>query len=306
MSTLLKSVLLFSLLSLISCEDHENPLAYQKNAHGRGEVVILVEESFKPLFDTSIYTFESLFPKANVKAIYKGESEIIKDFYDNKSKTICISRDFTEAEKKQLKKQQVMVRSDKVAIDAVALIIHPDNNDSLITIDKLKSILTSKSSKWPTSGEEINVVFDRLYSANFNYLIALTKTKSISKNVFAAKSNKEVIKYVKNNKNAIGVIGLNWISDEEDFEALNFLDGIKVMSVSKTEKGEYLKPYQGYIYTREYPLTRDMWLINKGSRSSLNTGFVLFMIGDKGQTIVQKSELVPANAPVRLIQMSTE
>ncbi|NCA21620.1 MAG: phosphate ABC transporter substrate-binding protein, PhoT family, partial [Crocinitomicaceae bacterium] len=105
---------------------------------------------------------------------------------------------------------------------------------------------------------------------------------------------------------AVGVIGLNWISDEEDFEALNFLDGINVMSVSKTEKGEYFKPYQGFIYTKEYPLTRDMWLINKGSRSSLNTGFVIFMLGDKGQTLVQKSELVPAKAPVRLIQMSTE
>jgi phosphate transport system substrate-binding protein len=306
MTTLLKSVLIFSLLGLTGCEDHENPLAYQKNTHGRGKVVILVEESFKPLFETSIDTFESLFPKANIVAEYKGETDIIKDFYANKSKTICISRDFTAAEKKQLLKQQVEVQSDKVAIDGVALIIHPDNKDTLITVAKLKSLLTAKSSKWPSTGEEISIVFDQLYSANFNYLIALTKTKSISKNVFAAKSNEEVIKYVKNNKNAIGVIGLNWISDEEDFEALNFLDGIKVMSVSKTEKGEYFKPYQGFIYTKEYPLTRDMWLINKGGRSSLNTGFVIFMIGDKGQTLVQKSELVPAKAPVRLIQMSTE
>ena len=306
MSTSLKSLAIIGLLGLFSCEDHENPLAYQKNAHGRGKVVILVEESFKPLFETSIDTFESLFTKANVVAKYKGETDIIKAFYANESKTICISRDFTDAEKKQLRKQQVEVRSDKVAVDGVALIIHPDNKDTLMTVAKLKSLLTAKSSTWPSTGEEIDIVFDQLYSANFNYLIALTNTKSISKNVFAVKSNKEVINYVKNHKNAIGVIGLNWISDEEDFEALNFLDGINVMSVAKKEGGEYLKPYQGYIYTREYPLTRDMWLINKGSRSSLNTGFVIFMTGDKGQTLVQKSELVPANAPVRLIQMSTE
>jgi hypothetical protein len=47
-------------------------------------------------------------------------------------------------------------------------------------------------------------------------------------------------------------------------------------------------------------------MINKGNRSGLNTGFVLFMIGEKGQLIIQKSELVPAKAPVRLIQLTTQ
>jgi phosphate transport system substrate-binding protein len=60
------------------------------------------------------------------------------------------------------------------------------------------------------------------------------------------------------------------------------------------------------IYTREYPLRREIWMINKAKKSGIHTGFVLFMIGEKGQTIIQKSALVPANAPVRLIQISTE
>ena len=35
----------------------------------------------------------------------------------------------------------------------------------------------------------------------------------------------EVIKYVKEHPNAIGVIGVNWISDEDDPKVLDFLDG---------------------------------------------------------------------------------
>jgi hypothetical protein len=45
-------------------------------------------------------------------------------------------------------------------------------------------------------------------------------------------------------------------------------------------------------------------MINKGSRSGLNSGFANFMMGEKGQIIIHKSELVPANNPVRLIQIS--
>jgi phosphate transport system substrate-binding protein len=60
------------------------------------------------------------------------------------------------------------------------------------------------------------------------------------------------------------------------------------------------------MYTKEYPLIRDIWMINKGRKSGLNTGFVLFMTSEIGQTIIQKSGLVPANSPVRLIQFKAE
>jgi len=145
----LKSLVIFGLLGIFSCEDHENPLAYQKNAHGRGKVVILVEESFKPLFETSIDTFESLFPKANVVAKYKPEGEMIEKFYSGDYKTICISRQLNSKELSDLKKKQIEVRSDKVAVEGIALITNPANKDSLITIDQLKRILNGKETLWP-------------------------------------------------------------------------------------------------------------------------------------------------------------
>jgi phosphate transport system substrate-binding protein len=295
-----------ALIGIIGCENRENPFAYSKDAHGRGKVRLYIEESFKPLFDTSIYTFEGLFPKADINPIYSSEGKIIEAFIANKTKTICISRDFTDKEKRALKKSQVEVRSDKVAEDAIALIIHPENKDSLITVEELKRIITGKDSVWKGLKTKINVVFDQENSANFRYLTELAKVKKLPLNVFAVNSNEEVINYVKKNKSALGIIGLNWISDQDDFNVLDFVNGIRVMSVAETVKSGYFKPYAGYIYTREYPLRREIWMINKAGRSGLNTGFVLFMVGDKGQLIVQKSALVPANAPVRLIQISTE
>jgi phosphate transport system substrate-binding protein len=265
-----------------------------------GIAKILVEESFKPLFETSSETFESLAPKSDIQPKYMAEGDIIDEFY------ICISRDLTDKEKKILKSKKIEVRSDRIAIDGVALIVNPQNLDTTITLDELQKILNGQILKWKTSKKDINVVFDNQRSANFNYLLAFTKTDKLSKNVFAVKSNEEVINYVKKNKNAIGVIGLNWVSDQDDFEVMNFLDSIKVMHVAKNAKSDYFQPYPGVIYTYEYPLTREMWLINWGARSGINSGFVNFMIGEKGQLLIQKSELVPARSPIRLIQMSTE
>jgi phosphate transport system substrate-binding protein len=290
---------------LNSCETHENPLAYQTDAHGRGQATIFVEDSYRPLFETSIYTFESQFPKASIKAMYLSEGQIIDGFFANKVKTVCISRDFTKKEKAFLKSRNVEVKSDLLAYDAVALIVHPSNKDTVVSVEQLKSWLSKDGAKWPNSGKPVKMVFDRVNSANFNFLVNLSEKKQLSSSVYALKSNEEVINYVKSNPNAMGFIGVNWISDQEDIEVMNFLDDIKVLHVSNKTGEQGFQPYAGTIWTREYPLHREMWLINKGRRAGLNTGFVIFMLGDKGQLLVQKSELVPAKAPVRLIQFTT-
>ena len=290
------------LVLVASCN---NPMKVTE-AHGIGKAKIYVEESFKPLFDTSIYTFESQNPLADIIPVYKTEEEILQDFFAKKVETMCITRNLTESELAKLKKANIEVRSEILAKDAVALIINPENPDSTISIDELKDILTGKTKTWSSLKTGINVVFDHENSANFNYLKNLSGVKKVPENVFAVKSNAEVIKYVKNNKSAIGVIGVNWISDEDDPQTLDFLNGIKVMAVSKTATSESFKPYQSYIYDKQYPMTRDLWVVNYAARSGVSSGFLLFMTGEKGQLLIQKSSLIPANMVARVIQLKSE
>ena len=103
------SALIALMVIFISCEPNERHLGFESDTHGRGKATILIEESFKPLFETSIYTFESQFPHADIIPDYMAEGEIINDFFANKVKTICISRDFTEEEKATLRKKNVEV-----------------------------------------------------------------------------------------------------------------------------------------------------------------------------------------------------
>ena len=269
-------------------------------------IPLYLEESFKPLFETSIYTFEGQNPLADFDAHYVTETEAIEAFVDGKTSTISITRDFTADEKARLRLSQIEVKSDQIAKDAVAIIINPQNPDSTLTVDQLKRIISGKDTLWNGLKTGINVVFDNINSANFNYMKNLAGMNSVSKNVFAVKSNEEVIEYVKNNKSAIGIIGVNWISDEDDPQALAFRDGLTVVAVAEEEGKDYFKPYQAYIYTKEYPLTRELWMINKSGRTSKNTAFILFMLADKGQLIIQKSSLIPANMVARMIQMKTE
>lgn len=295
-------ILLFFALLFSACDSNNNPFVYQKDAHGRGKAHIYVEESFKPLFSTSIATFESQYPKAKVTATYGAENQMIDAFYANKTKTIVVSRNFNDKEKEYLKSKNVSYRSDKIATDAIVIILHPSMEDTVLSVAQIKKLLSNDNSKLPSNSPLDQIVFDQKGSANFNYLTHMLQIEQLSSRVSALQSNEEVINYVKTHPGTMGIIGLNWISDQDDPTSMAFMDGLKVASIYTTNPADACKPYAGFIYTKEYPLIRDIWVINKGRRSGLHTGFVLFMKkDDKGQLIIQKSGLVPALTPIRLV-----
>jgi phosphate transport system substrate-binding protein len=53
-------------------------------------------------------------------------------------------------------------------------------------------------------------------------------------------------------------------------------------------------------------MTRDLWVVNYAARSGVSSGFLLFMTGEKGQLLIQKSSLIPANMVARVIQLKSE
>lgn len=277
-----------------------------------GDVNIVVDESFQQLFDTEVYTFQSLYENAKVHALYLPESQAIQRLLNDSCKVIVLCRDITSVERKRFEQANIFPISTKIAEDAVAFVVNNENTDTTLTVEKMKSILNGNDSLWnqinkQSQPERINIVFDNNGSANTNYIKeTLLHGQPLAKNSFAVKSNPEVIDYVSMHKNAIGVLSVNWISDSDDTLTLNFLKKIKVVAFAKEDSSKAVKPYQAYIKTKDYPFTRDVYMINRQTRAGLGMGFVSFVAGEKGQIMILKSGLIPAVAPVRLIQINTK
>ena len=276
-----------------------------------GEVNVVVDESFQQLFDTQIYTFQSLYPNAKVHAKYMSEKEALQRLINDSCKVVVMCRDLTPIELKNFEVSNLFPISTKIAEDAIAIVVHPENTDSALTVENVKSILLGKDSVWSqvvkkSALGKITIVFDNNGSANARYMQdTLLLGKSFSKYAFAVKSNPEVIEYVSHNKNSIGILSVNWISDLDDSITHNFLKKVKVMEIKKDSLSEGYKPYQAYIKTKDYPFTRDVFMINRQTRAGLGMGFVSFVAGDKGQLMILKAGLIPAIAPVRLVHINT-
>ena len=278
-----------------------------------GTIKISVDEAFQPIIDSHIYTFQKFYKYAKVNASYKSESETVKDLLQDSARLVVISRQLTESEKQVFAQQKITPRVTKIAVDGVALITNPNNTDTTFTLSELKDIFTGKIKNWrqlnPTSKlSDITIVFDNTGSSTARYITdSVTNKQPLPSNTFAAKTNKALIEYVAKNPNALGVVGVNWISDFDDSTAIGFLRKIKVAAISsnpdKNVTDDYFQPFQGYLVQKSYPLLRDVYIISREARAGLGTGFASFVAGDKGQRIILKSGLIPATAPVRIISI---
>jgi phosphate transport system substrate-binding protein len=302
-----------SIFFLLCCGCGGNNTKIPNETTTRGNIKIAVDEAYQLLFDTETDTFEALYKYAKVNPVYRAEGDAFELLMKDSVRFIVTNRKLTDAEDRKLRNNQIVPKTIKIAYDALAFIVNKGNPDSLLLYHQIKDIFSGKISKWsqlnPKSKlSDLIVVFDNNKSCNTRFIRETFELKNnFPAYCFAVKSNPEVINYVEKNKNAIGIISVNWISDKNDTLSHGFLQKIKIVSVGNEGNtdgtGSFYKPYVGNIAEGSYPLKRDVYIINRETFYGLGSGFAQFVAGDQGQRIVLKSGLVPATMPIRLVQI---
>lgn len=275
---------------------------------------IYVDETLEPVIKEEVFVFDSMEGSAlNVK--YVPENVAIDKLLKDSTALVIVSNPLDSGEINFMNKKSYYPKSAKIAVDAVAVIVNLGCADSVFSISTIRDILTGKIAKWSqingnVNSQPVKLVFDNKESSIVKFMLdSVCLGVPLAGNIFALERNEQVIKFVSENKDAIGLIGISWISDRSDSLHLSFHEKIKVMSISHKNdlaEGVSYKPYQAYMYEGVYPFTRGVYVINNEPYSGLLSRFASFLTNDKGQRILYKAGLFPAYAPIRLIQVNTE
>lgn len=293
-----------------------------------GIATIACDASFENILSQEIDVFEYIYPEASIMPYYVDEHAAIDSLLNFSTKMAITTRPLTQKEVDYLKGQKKMVHQTQIAVDAIALIVNPDNPMEIIDKKELVEILTGKLTKWdevvPNKNGlgDISVVFDHQGSSTVHYMRdSLLNGGEFGQNVYAQKSPSDVFDAVADNKNAIGVIGVSWITDDmkgremnrqemaeaverNDSTELTFNSKIKVLKVRADNQVTAYKPYQYYIYTGEYPLYRQIYMISTGVNGSISHGFYSFVTGFKGQKIMQMTGILPRVIHPRMVNVN--
>lgn len=259
-----------------------------------GEITLGVDESFEPLMKAERTAFQEQYKYTKINYKFSPENEVIADMLNDKIRGVVVTRDLTAKEKEIFTREAITYRSFNIAADGIALLANKSSSDTLITLAELKEMMVGTSAKY-------TLVVDKANSSNLKFLIDKLQISNEQKlHVVAAGSNPEVINQVKNDPNAIGIVGSNWISDGDNPTSLGFIRSVHVMSVSEGKRMPYTQPFGYNLALKKYPLRREIKYIIKEAHQGLGTGFLNYVSGDLGQLIVLKAGLIPLTRPITI------
>ena len=276
----LAAFLLFS-----ACGSDQNA---QKESVREGEAIISADESLKPLLDAQVNAYKANYPKTKFKIIYTPEQNAVSLLLNDSSTVCLVSRELDENEQQYFEKRKLKYQPATMAIDGLALIVNKNFPENSISVSEFKNILTGKDQS------KTKVVFERSSCSNLKWTIDnILKGEEMDRTrIFAGEGTESVFDQVERNVNYIGVVGYNWISDEDDKASMNRKSRIKLLAV-ENEEG---KPIELDLYSLSnlsYPFHKKVYLHTTQFRWGVSKGFVRFACSQIGQLVVEKFGLQP-------------
>ncbi len=180
-----------------------------------------------------------------------------------------------------------------VAIDALAVILHPDNPVSELTIPQLSDIYTGRITNWQEVGGHdapIILLSRETNSGTHVYFLeeVVRRGDSESTEIFAPQtmlmpSSVGITSELRRNPNAIGYDGLGYVDPAHE----------KVVAVAADANSPFIFPTLETAMSGEYPLARDLYMYTAGEPEGVIAEYLHWILGPMGQQIVANLGFVP-------------
>jgi len=170
-------------------------------------------------------------------------------------------------------------QADVIAMDGIAVIVHPSNSIEAFTKKEIRAIYTGRVSDWSQVGGssgKIVVISRDSASGTFEAFneLALDKAK-VRPDALLQASNQAVATTVAKTPGAIGYVGLGYVSDR-----------VKAVTV------DGIIPSKETILSGEYALSRPLFMYTNGKPKGAVKKFIDFVLSDKGQLLVEENGYV--------------
>jgi phosphate transport system substrate-binding protein len=179
-----------------------------------------------------------------------------------------------------------------VARDAIAVIVHPDNPVSRLTLRQLSDIYSGKINNWAEVGGDDRPIVRLSRETNSGthvYFLETvlrmgdkTNTTLFSMDTLLLPSSEGIINEVRQNPNAIGYDGLGYVPDD-----------LKIIAVAEADGGPYVLPGIDTVNDKSYPVARDLYMYTAGEPTGAVKDYLDWILSAEAQAIVAELGFVP-------------
>ncbi len=295
------------LISLSAC----TPRVEVDHRMHEGNIDFCCDESYANIMAQQVYVFTRTNPGAFIDMTRCTEREALTALLDDSVRLITMTRKLSGAEKNKILENQLNYNETHIAVDAIAFVVNKNNPDSILTTEDIRRIFTGEVTQWSELFPEsrlgkVQVIFDNRNSSLVRYVVdSICAPDELYNGVSAVENSLQVIEEVSKRRNAIGVIGASWIN-AVDSAQVRVRELVVPVRIKKSPDAPAFGPFQAYIASADYPYFRSIYMINTESNNGLCTGFTIFVAGQRGQKIFEKSNISPARIEERVVNLKDE
>jgi phosphate transport system substrate-binding protein len=177
-----------------------------------------------------------------------------------------------------------------IGLDALALVAHPSNSVSGLSLVQLRDIFSGSLLDWAALGSdagEIQLVSREDGSgARTLFETRVMGDARVALTAIVMPSSRDVVEYVAKNPQAIGYVSRSevaeWIAGDSAAADPNVPPAVKVLPV------EGRLPTHASVRSQEYALTQPLYFVSYGQPAGRLRQFVDFVLSPAGQAIVDR------------------
>lgn len=186
--------------------------------------------------------------------------------------------------KSKEKEQYPNLREIAIGKDALAIILHPSNPVTNLTLKEIKGIYNGTYKNWKDFGwsdKPIVVVKRDIASGTGEFFWERVMGKeNITEGALEKPSNAAIKETVKNTPGAIGYVGLGFVDET-------------VKAIKIDVEGTLVEASKENVLNGKYPIARPLYLVTNGEPTGLTKDFIDFILSEEGQKLVEKEGFIP-------------
>lgn len=264
-----------------------------------GKQKIGVDNSLQEIIRQEEEIFERTYKYADVQLHYASELDVINMLLKDSVESIITNRPLDEQEIAFWKQRQINPRQVPLATSAIAFVLSKENQDTTILYEELLQKMQDKQSN-------TTFVVEDTRSGISKTMMKTIHAEILPSHFYALNDKKEVLNYLKEHPETIGIIDYTEISDTDEPYTKEVLSNFHLLQISRPQDSTqfgYLAPYQYNLQDRFYPFTQDLYFISITGKSDVGIGFASFITGEIGQKIMLKAGLLPLYQTERVIEL---
>lgn len=228
-----------------------------------------------------------------------GSGTAFVGLMDGSAQLGAASRGVKENEVAEARQRGIELREFVIGYDGIAVVVHPGNPVSELTVAQLSDLFTGKIRNWREAGGPdlpVRLISRPSYSGTFSFFRDKVLRRGNDKGpedyapgAELVEENGAILEKVAREPGAISYVGIGWVTP-----------AVKTLGVAPKAGQPAVRASVATVRTGTYPVYRPLLMYSRGEPHGPAREMLAFILSSDGQKVVAKNDFVPTGSPVAL------